>query len=366
MILAEELDADWSQVSVEQMPMSIDFSGAEPRWRWGAQGAGGSTSIPDGWAELRQFGAQGRWLMRQAAAAEWGIPFADVKTEAGHALHPDGRKLAYGALAAAAAGIALPTEPVPLKAPAEYRVIGRGRRVIDAEEIVTGRARYGIDVHEPEARTAVMLRCPYFDGGIARLDDSAARAVPGVRAVVVVPGPKPGEPITANLATGVAVVADDTWSALKGRDALEVEWTRGPFASESSAALDAQCTELLGKTGQVVRNDGDFDAATRDAAQVVKARYRIPFVSHAPLEAPCAFVHVQADRARVVASLQQPGGASRAVARRDRPPARGNQRRDDACGRRFRAATHQRLRGRGGARLQGDRLAGQADVDALG
>ena len=313
MILAEELDADWSQVSVEQMPMSIDFSGAEPRWRWGAQGAGGSTSIPDGWAELRQFGAQGRWLMRQAAAAEWGIPFADVKTEAGHALHPDGRKLAYGALAAAAAGIALPTEPVPLKAPAEYRVIGRGRRVIDAEEIATGRARYGIDVHEPEARTAVMLRCPYFDGGIARLDDSAARAVPGVRAVVVVPGPKPGEPITANLATGVAVVADDTWSALKGRDALEVEWTRGPFASESSAALDAQCTELLGKTGQVVRNDGDFDAATRDAAQVVKARYRIPFVSHAPLEAPCAFVHVQADRARVVASLQQPGGASRVV-----------------------------------------------------
>jgi isoquinoline 1-oxidoreductase beta subunit len=93
MILAEELDADWSQVTVEQMPMAIDFSGAEPRWRWGAQGAGGSTSIPDGWAELRQFGAQGRWLMRQAAATQWGIPVEDVKTEAGHALHPDGRRL---------------------------------------------------------------------------------------------------------------------------------------------------------------------------------------------------------------------------------------------------------------------------------
>jgi isoquinoline 1-oxidoreductase subunit beta len=313
MILAEELDADWSQVTVEQMPLSIDFSGAEPRWRWGAQGAGGSTSIPDGWAELRQFGAQGRWLMRQAAASEWGIPFADVKTEAGHALHPDGRRLPYGALVAAAATLALPVEPVPLKAAAEYRIIGRPRRVVDAEEIVTGRARYGIDVYEPEARTAVMLRCPYFDGGIARLDDSAARAVPGVRAVVVVPGPKPGEPFTANLATGVAVVADDTWSALKGRNALKVEWTRGPFASESSAALDAQCAELLAKRGQVVHDDGDFDAASRDAARVVKARYRIPFVSHSPLEAPCAFVHVQADRARVVAALQQPGGASRAV-----------------------------------------------------
>jgi isoquinoline 1-oxidoreductase beta subunit len=313
MILAEELDADWSQVSVEQMPLAIDFSGAEPRWRWGAQGAGGSTSIPDGWAELRQFGAQGRWLMRRAAAAEWGIPFDDVGTGAGHALHPDGRRLAYGDLVGAAAKLALPAEPVPLKSPADYRVIGRPRRVVDAEDIVTGRARYGIDVHEPGARTAVMLRCPYFDGDIARLDDSAARAVPGVRAVVVVPGPKPGEPITTNLATGVAVVADDMWSALKGRAALEIEWTRGPFAGESSAALDTQCAALLEKAGQVVRNDGDFDAASRAATRVVKARYRVPFVSHSPLEAPCAFVHVQADRARVVAALQQPGGASRAV-----------------------------------------------------
>jgi len=313
MIIAEELDAEWSQVTVEQMPLSIDFSGAEPRWRWGPQGAGGSTSIPDGWAELRQFGAQGRWLMRQAAAAEWGIPFADVKTEAGHALHPDGRRLAYGALVAAAAGLALPAEAVPLKSPAEYRVIGQPRRVVDAEDIVTGRARYGIDVREPGAYTAVMLRCPCFDGDIASLDDAAARAVPGVRAVVVVPGPKPGEPIATNLATGIAVVADDMWSALKGRNALKVEWTRGPFAAESSAALDAQATGLLAGTGQVVHDDGDFDAARRDAAETVKARYRIPFVSHAPLEAPCAFVHVMADRARVVAALQQPGGASRAV-----------------------------------------------------
>ena len=313
MLIAEELDADWSQVTVEQMPLMLDFSGEQPRWRWGAQGAGGSTSIPDAWSELRQFGAQGRWLMRQAAAAEWGIPAAEVKTEAAHVLHPDGRRLPYGTLVAAAARLPLPAEPVPMKQPSEYRVIGRPRRVVDAEEIVTGRARYGIDVYEPGTRTAVMLRCPYFDGDIARLDDAAARAVPGVRAVVVVPGPKPGEPITANLATGVAVVADDTWSALKGRDALKVEWSRGPFAAESSATLDAQAIRLLAGKGQIVHDDGDFEAARRDAASVVTARYRIPFVSHAPLEAPCAFVHVMADRARVVASLQQPGGASRAV-----------------------------------------------------
>jgi isoquinoline 1-oxidoreductase beta subunit len=158
-----------------------------------------------------------------------------------------------------------------------------------------------------------MLRCPYFDGEIARLDDRAARAVPGVRAVVRVPGPKPGEPFTANLAAGVAVVADDMWSALKGRKALEVEWIRGPFAAETSAALDAQCAELLGKKGQVVRDDGDFDAASAAASRVVKARYRQPFVSHSPMEPPCALVHVAEGRARVVAALQQPSGASRAV-----------------------------------------------------
>ncbi|MGH8131435.1 MAG: molybdopterin cofactor-binding domain-containing protein [Steroidobacteraceae bacterium] len=313
MIIADELDVDWALVTVEQLPLAIDFSGAEPRWRYGSQGAGGSTSIPDGWAELRQFGAQGRWLMRQAAAERWGIAVDSVGTRDGHALHPDGRRLTYGALSAAAAKLALPTEPVPLKQPSEYRIIGRPQRVVDASEIVTGRARYGIDVYKPEARTAVLLRCPYFDGDIASFDDSAARAVPGVRAVVVVPGPKPGEPYTLNLATGIAVVADDTWSALKGRAALRVTWTRGPFAAESSASLDRQCEELLTKTGQVVRDDGDFGGARESAARIVRARYRQPYVSHAPLEPQNAFVHVMGDRARVIAPVQQPAGAQRAV-----------------------------------------------------
>jgi isoquinoline 1-oxidoreductase subunit beta len=313
MIIADELDADWSRVTVEQLPLGIDYSGAEPRWKYGSQGAGGSTSIPDAWAELRQIGAQGRWLMREAAAARWGIAADTVRTADSQALHPDGRRLAYGELLAAAAALSLPAAPVPLKEPSEYRIIGRPQRVVDALDIVTGRARYGIDVYEPDARTAVMLRCPYFDGEIANFDDRAARAVPGVRAVVVVPGPKPGEPITMNLVTGIAVVADDTWSALKGRAALKVEWTRGPFAAESSAALDRQCDQLLAKQGLIVRDDGDFTAARAGAARVVQARYRLPYVSHAPLEPQNAFVHVMADRARVIAPLQQPAGASRAV-----------------------------------------------------
>ena len=313
MIIADELDAAWSDVTVEQLPLGIDFSGATPQWKYGPQGAGGSTNIPDAWADLRQVGAQARSLMRRAAAARWGIAPEAVATRDGHALHPDGRRLPYGELAAEAAGLPMAAEPAAPKERSEYRIIGRPQRVVDAPEIVTGRARYGIDVYEPGACTAVMLRCPYFDGAIASFDDRAARAVPGVRAVVVVPGPKPGEPFTANLATGIAVVADDTWSALKGREALQVEWTRGPFADESSAALDRQCGELLARTGQIVRDDGDFAAARAAAARVVSARYRVPFVSHSPLEPENCFVHVTADRARVIGPLQQPAGAQRAV-----------------------------------------------------
>jgi isoquinoline 1-oxidoreductase beta subunit len=313
MIIADELDAAWADVTVEQLPLAIDFSGPTPQWKYGPQGAGGSTSIPDAWADLRQVGAQARALMRRAAAARWGIAPDAVVTRDGHALHPDGRRLTYGELAAEAAALPPAAEPVALKSRGEYRIIGRPQRVVDAPEIVTGRARYGIDVYEPGACTAVVLRCPYFDGDIAGFDDRAARAVAGVRAVVVVRGPKPGEPLTANLATGIAVVADDTWSALKGREALQVEWTRGPFTGESSAALDRQCGELLARTGQIVRDDGDFGAARAAAARVVSARYRVPFVSHAPLEPENCFVHVMPDRARFIGPFQQPAGAQRAV-----------------------------------------------------
>jgi isoquinoline 1-oxidoreductase beta subunit len=315
MILAEELDVSWSQVDVEQLPLGVDFKpGSPPAWRWGPQGAGGSTSIPDAWADLRQVGAQGRWLMRAAAAKRWNCGIADVSTDAGVALHREGRRANYGELIADAATLQLPAEPLALKTPAEYRIVGRPQRVVDATDIVTGRARYGLDVREPGALVAVIARCPYFDGDIESFDDSAAKRVPGVRAVVVVPGPKPGEPIVANLATGIAVVADDTWSAMKGRDALQVKWRQGPHAAESSASLDAQCAKLLAGKGRVVRNDGDFDAARASARRVIEARYRVPFVSHCPLEPQNAFVHVQKDRARVVAPVQMPGGAARAVA----------------------------------------------------
>ncbi|MGH8186146.1 MAG: molybdopterin cofactor-binding domain-containing protein, partial [Steroidobacteraceae bacterium] len=312
MIIAEEMDADWSKVKVEQLPLGIQRrDDGTFTWKYGPQGAGGSTNIPDAWADLRQVGAQVRHVLLSAAAQHWNAQLAELSTEAGVVIHKDGRRIGYGELATAAAALPLSQEKLPLKDPKQYRILGTRVRVVDAEEIVTGRARYGLDATLPGALIAVVARCPNFDGELKSFDASEARKIRGVRDVVVLTGPKHGEPITANLAPGVAVIADDTWSAIKGRQALKIEWTSGPYASESSASLDAQCTRLLEGEGQRVRNDGDFDAARASAAQVVQARYRVPFVSHAPLEPQNACVDVRSDRVVIVAPMQMPSGASR-------------------------------------------------------
>lgn len=312
MIIAEELDVAWSQVTVEQLPLGLVPSKDPPgvTWKYGDQGAGGSTNIPDAWADLRTAGASARAMLVQAAAAKWKTDATKLATREGAVVHPDGRTLRYGALAAAAAALPVPKDP-PLKDPKAYTILGRPTRVVDARAIVTGKARYGIDVYAPGALTAVIARCPNFDGELASLDDAAALEVPGVRGVYTMPGPKPGEPYSANLAAGVAVLADDTWAALEGRNALKIEWTRGPHAAESSASLDAQCAELFAAGGQRVRDDGDFDAARKTAKRTIEAAYRIPFVAHAPLEPQNAYAHVRADGVTIIAPMQQPSGASR-------------------------------------------------------
>jgi isoquinoline 1-oxidoreductase beta subunit len=314
MLLAEELDVDFEAVSVEQLPYTLVASPEPPgvTGLYGPQGAGGSTSIPDGWADLRQAGAEARRRLVLAAAARWGVDASGLSTRAGAVYHPDGRRFSYGELAREAAVIKVPAHPAPLKDPRDYQVIGRPRRVVDAADIVTGRAQYGLDTWRDGALVAVVARCPYFDGGIESWDGAAARAIPGVRDVLLLPGPKPGEPYTANLATGIAVLADDTWAALRGRDALHIRWTHGPHAAESSAALEAQAEQLLLGSGQVVRNDGNFETAgSAPGVRFVEATYDVPFVSHAPLEPQNAYAHVERDRVTIIAPMQQPGGASR-------------------------------------------------------
>jgi isoquinoline 1-oxidoreductase beta subunit len=313
MLIAEELDVRWEDVVVEQMPLGIDFTKERPDWKFGPQGAGGSESISESWEDHRQFGANARALLVAAAARRWGAEAATLTTREGRVLHPDGRSLAYAELGSEAAALPPPATPAPLKDPKDYRIVGRGVRVADARDIVTGRAVYGLDARPAGALVAVIARCPYFEGGIESVDDSAARRVPGVVDVVVVPGPKAGEPITANIATGVAVVAKDTWAAIKGRDALKIAWTRGPWADEDTAGFDAQCARLLKGSGQVVRSAGEFAAARASATRVVEAIYQVPYACHAPLEPQNAYAFVEADRATVIAPMQQPGGVPRLV-----------------------------------------------------
>ncbi len=313
MLIAEELDANWDDVTVEQLPLGLVFGGPPPgvAWKWGPQGAGGSTNIPDAWKELRQAGARVRRMLLEAAAKRWDVPVAQLRTDNGRVIGPDDRSLGYGELAEAAAAIPVPTTDVELKTPDQYRIIGTPRRVVDAGEIVTGKARYGIDTMAPGTLVAVIARCPLLEGSVKSFDARAALAIPGVRQVLPLPGPKGGEPITLNLAAGVAVLADDTWAALKGRESLVVEWESGGHDAESTQSLDAQCGRLLAGKGQVVRNDGDIDAARKASDRVIEATYRVPFVAHAPLEPPGAYVEIGKDSMRIIASMQMPGGASR-------------------------------------------------------
>jgi isoquinoline 1-oxidoreductase beta subunit len=315
MIVAEEMDADWARVEVVQLPLGL-VATTEPAgmtWKYGPQGAGGSTSVPGGWRDLRQAGAQVRDLLLRAAAQAWDCELTDLRTDSGTVVHVDGRRVGYGQLAPLAATLPLASEPVALKDPADYRLIGTPRRVVDAQQIVHGRAEYGIDARLPGELVAVVERCPHFEGALVGFDATAALAVPGVRQVLALPGPAAGEPISANTAPGVAVLADHSWAALAGRKALRIDWQAGPWADESSASLDAQAEALLrsGEPGVRLRDDGDFDAALVGAATRIEATYRVPYVSHCPLEPQNACVHVQADRVLIVAPMQMPAGASR-------------------------------------------------------
>jgi isoquinoline 1-oxidoreductase beta subunit len=318
MLVAEELDVEWSSVSIRQMPLGIVKTADGYTWQYGGQGAGGSTSVSDNWAFLREVGATARQMLIQAAAARWGVDPARCRTEPGSVVCDQlGQRASYASLASAAAQLPVPAygpdEKPPLKDPATFRIIGKPTRVMDARAIVTGAARYGIDTVAPGMRYAVIRRCPWLDGGVESVDDSAARKVPGVLDVFAIEGPKRGEPYLV-LASGVAVVATSTWAALEGRRALKIEWNRGPHAAESTESFWRQAATLLEEPGQVVRDDGDFAAAAAAADQVVAARYRVPFVSHAPMEPQNCFAHVRENEADIVAPTQMPAGASRAVA----------------------------------------------------
>jgi len=287
MLLAEELEADWTKVRLEFAPAAREYFNP----LFGMQGTGGSTSVRAAWTPLRQAGAAAREVLIAAAAQTWGVDRATCRAERGAVTHePTRRRLTYGRLVGRAAALPVPTD-VPLKSPKDWRIVGKPTKRLDTPPKVTGAAQFGIDVRVPGLLVAVVARSPVFGGKMKTFDAAAAKAVPGVRHVV---------PISS----GVAVLADGYWPAKKGRDALKVEWDDGPNATVSSASISRLFSERAAQPGAVARHDGDPDRGLAGAAQTIEATYEMPFLAHATMEPMNCTAHVRADGVDVWAPTQ--------------------------------------------------------------
>ena len=315
MLVAEELDVDFDKVETVQMPLEImRREDGEMTWRYIPQGSGGSYSIVGASENLRKAGALARALLVNAAAESWGVDAAELSTASGRVTHnATSRSASYGELARAAAEQPVPEDEPPLKASTDFKLIGTSQKMKQARSIVTGQAVYGIDAEIPGMLHAVIARCPYFDGVAVSVDDGAARAIPGVRDVVKIDRPPVDGPYTV-LAEGIAVVADSLWAAMQGREALNIEWDRGPYTDETSEAFQAHCADLLTGTGQIVRDDGDLDAAFAGATDVHEATYWEPYVNHATLEPQNCIADVRDDGITIIGPMQMPSSANRMVA----------------------------------------------------
>jgi isoquinoline 1-oxidoreductase beta subunit len=283
MLLAEELECDWKKIRTE-------FPGID-RAFGGNQGVVGSQSIRSSWQPLRQAGASAREMLIQAAAQKWGVDKSQCRAENNAVVNAaTNTRLSYGELAEAAAKIAPPTG-VALKDPSQFRIIGKPCKRLDTPEKTTGRAVFGIDVRVPNMLYAATARCPVFGGKVASFDATKAKAMPGVKHVV-------------EIASGVAVVADNTWNAIQARNALVIQWDEGAHAGMSSAGIRKEWVELANQPGAVARQVGDAAGALASSAKKIEAVYEAPYLAHAPMEPLNCTADVRADSCEVWASTQ--------------------------------------------------------------
>jgi isoquinoline 1-oxidoreductase subunit beta len=309
MIAADELDADWSRVRVMQAPGDEET--------YGNQDTDGSRSVRHWIQPMRQVGAGARKMLEQAAAKRWGVPLDEVEARLHEVVHkPSGKKLGYGELAADAAALPAPAlDTLQLKKPSAFRYIGKGTiSIVDLFDITTGKATYGQDVKLPDLLFAVIARPPVVQGKVASYDAGATMKVPGVVKVVTLDGTPP--PAAFSPLGGVAVIAKNTWAAIKGRDALKIVWDDGPNASFNSVAYKAMLEENVRKPGRLERSEGDVDAALNSAAKVITAEYYSPHIAHATMEPPAATARRAGDKWEIWTSVQSPGGARDDLAKR--------------------------------------------------
>jgi len=279
MLVAEELEADWSKIRVEFAPAHADYYHTQ----WGPyQGTGGSTSVNSTWLQLRRAGATAREVLVSAAAQRWKVSPDECEAAKGFVVHEaSGRRLSFGAVADGAARLPVPEEAL-LKDPDEFTIIGRPVKRLDGPAKVNGQAVFGIDVTLPGMLTAVVARPPVFGARLKGFDAEAAKALPGVRHVVAI-------------GAGVAVVADGFWAAKKGRDALQVRWDEGPSAYLSTEALWSRYAALVERPGLVAKRTGDPQPVLAGAAKTLDAVYQVPHLAHAPMEPLNCVADVRAD-----------------------------------------------------------------------
>lgn len=298
MLIAEELDADWAAIRVEQAPTAKEY-----QTTWNLQITGGSTSVRSSWDLFRQAGAAARFLLVAAAAQIWNVAASSCTTQNGIVTGPGGKKLTYGALVDKAAALAstLPKE-LPLKQPKDFRYIGKPLPRLDVKDKVNGRAAFGIDVQLPGLLIAKVLRCPVFGGKLVSFNATKAKAVPGVRHVV-------------QISQGVAIVADHYWAAVQGIEALECQWDEGPNKNLSSDEITRQFAAAAQKPGEVARQEGHADKTLLVAKKQLKAIYQVPFLHHATMEPQNCTAYFKDNHCEIWAPTQSQTNAQKVAAK---------------------------------------------------
>lgn len=302
MIVAEELDVDWKKVIVEQAPLNTDI--------FTRQLAGGSQSIRQGWQGLRMAGATARRMLMEAAAKQWGVPVEELTTEAGVISHKNSGKTAgYGEVASAAAAIPVPEE-VELKEVKDFKIIGKPTKNVDGKKLYTGQPLFGLDIQREGMLIAMIEHPPAFGMKVKSVDDSAARAMSGIKDVFTInslpEGIEKQWSDTNAFPELVVVVAESTWQAMKAKKALRIEWERTGDA-ESTAGHAAKLDELIAKApAEPARKDGDPEAAFKNAAKVIERTYSAPFLAHNTMEPMNFFAHVTDEKAELVGPIQTP------------------------------------------------------------
>lgn len=301
-IIADEMDADWNFVSVDQ---------AIGHPKYGNQNTDGSRSIRTLYETMRKMGATAKAMLITAAAAKWQVDESDIKTENHFVINTtNNNKIFYGDLVKDTAAVAIPENP-PLKDSKDFKYIGKGLKSVDGAGFASGKPKYGMDIKIPGMKYAAIARCPVTFGTIKSFDKTGALAVKGVENVIEMPRiVKPFGPLG-----GVGVIASNTWEALKGKAALKIEWDNGDNNTYDSVAYSEMITKNVHKKGKEVRNDGNVNKAFNNATHIVESTYNLPHLVHAPMEVPNATAWVKEDGScEVWAPTQDPQTARDEVA----------------------------------------------------